>query len=167
VNSGEYKLMGLAPYGNPADSEVKKFEDIIKTNLIDIAKDGSIWLNQKYFNYASGLRMVYDKKWAKLLGVKKRKTDEQINQTHCNLSLAIQNITEEVVKLMALEAKKLSGSDNLCLAGGVALNCVSNGKLQAEGILRISLFNLQREMQVVPLVQHSQLTTCTLRMNVP
>jgi carbamoyltransferase len=136
VNSGEYKLMGLAPYGNPADPEVKKFEDIIKTNLIDIAKDGSIWLNQKYFNYASGLRMVYDKKWAKLLGVKKRKTDEQINQTHCNLSLAIQNITEEVVKLMALEAKKLSGSDNLCLAGGVALNCVSNGKLQAEGIFK-------------------------------
>jgi carbamoyltransferase len=134
VNSGEYKLMGLAPYGNPSDAEVKKFEEIIRTNLVDIAEDGSIWLNQKYFNYATGLRMVFDKKWHKLLGLKRRKPEVEINQSHCNLSLAIQNITEEVVIRMAREASKLSGSKNLCLAGGVALNCVSNGKLQDAGL---------------------------------
>lgn len=136
VNSGEYKLMGLAPYGNPNDDEVQKFEELIRTNLIDIAEDGSIWLNQKYFNYATGLRMVHDKKWEKLFNLKKRKPEEEFNQRHCNLSLAIQNITEEVVKLMAIEAQKLTNSSNLCLAGGVALNCVSNGKLQATGIFK-------------------------------
>lgn len=129
VNSGEYKLMGLAPYGNPESNEVKRYVDIIKNNLIDIKDDGSLWLNQKYFNYATGLYMIKESKWEELFGVPARKKETDFNQTHCNIGLAIQQITEEVVLKMAREAKKITGSNNLCLAGGVALNCVSNGKL--------------------------------------
>jgi carbamoyltransferase len=129
VNSGEYKLMGLAPYGNPGSEEVQRFVSIIKEKLIDIKPDGSIWLDQQYFNYATGLRMVPESKWEKLFGIKKRNPDDELEQKHCNLGLAIQQITEEVVLLMAAEAKKLTGSEYLCMAGGVALNCVSNGKL--------------------------------------
>lgn len=136
VNSGEYKLMGLAPYGNQEDPQVKEFEAIIERELVDIAEDGSIWLNQKYFNYATGLRMVFDKKWAKLFGMSKRQPGDELEQKHCNLGLAIQNITERVVELMALEAKRITGSEHLCLAGGVALNCVSNGKLQKKGVFK-------------------------------
>lgn len=136
VNSGEYKLMGLAPYGNSADPQVKEFEEIIERELVDIAEDGSIWLNQKYFNYATGLRMVFDKKWERLFGMPKRKPSDELTQKYCNLGLAIQKITERVVLLMAQEAKRITGSEHLCLAGGVALNCVSNGKLQKQGIFK-------------------------------
>lgn len=136
VNSGEYKLMGLAPYGNPNDPQVQQFEQIIGSELIDIANDGSIWLNQKLFNYATGLRMVFDKKWEKLFGIPRRNPGEELTQSHCNLGLAIQNVTERIVELMAQEAKRLTGSENLCLAGGVALNCVSNGKLQKKEIFK-------------------------------
>ncbi len=129
VNSGEYKLMGLAPYGNPDSAEVEKYVDIIKTHLIDIKEDGSVWLNQKYFNYATGLRMVFDKRWKKLFGFARRKPEADLQQHHCNLGLAIQQVTEESVLKMAREAKRLTGSENLCMAGGVALNCVANGKL--------------------------------------
>ena len=129
VNSGEYKLMGLAPYGNPKSPNIEKYKQIIKTHLIDIKKDGSIWLDQQYFNYAAGLRMVKDDKWKNLFGFPKRTPEEKLEQRHCDLALAIQQITEEVVFLMAEEAKRLTGSDNLCMAGGVALNCVANGKL--------------------------------------
>jgi len=129
VNSGEYKLMGLAPYGNPNSDQVKKFIAIIKTELIDIKDDGSIWLNQEYFNYATGLRMVYDDKWEKLFNIAKRESESEFEQKHSNLALAIQIITEEVVLKMAKEAKRLTNSNNLCLAGGVALNCVANGKI--------------------------------------
>ena len=130
VNSGEYKLMGLAPYGIPGSAEVKKFEEIISQELIDLKPDGSLWLDQKYFNYATGLRMVHEGKWEKLFGMKRRKPDEKIEQRHCNLGLAIQRVTEEVVLRLGIEAKRLTNSRNLCMAGGVALNCVSNGKLQ-------------------------------------
>lgn len=136
VNSGEYKLMGLAPYGNPNSDQVKEYVKIIKDTLIDIKEDGSIWLNQSYFNYAKGLRMVFDKKWEKLFGFRKRNPEDELEQKHCNLGLAIQQITEEVVQAMANEAKRLTGSDNLCMAGGVALNCVSNGKLQKADIFK-------------------------------
>lgn len=134
VNSGEYKLMGLAPYGNPDGENVKRFKKIILENLVDIKDDGSIWLNQEYFNYATGLRMTQDDKWAKLFGFKVREGETNLEQIHCDLGLAIQQVTEEVVIKMATEAKRLTGSDNLCLAGGVALNCVANGKLQRTGI---------------------------------
>jgi len=136
VNSGEYKLMGLAPYGNPDSERVKKYIDIIKTELIDIKEDGSLWLNQKYFNYATGLRMVHDDKWEKLFGMPRRNAETDMNQAQSDLGMAIQKVTEEIVILMAKEAKRLTGSDNLCMAGGVALNCVANGKLVKAGVFK-------------------------------
>lgn len=129
VNSGEYKLMGLAPYGVPESDEVKKYVDIIKKHLVDIKEDGSIWLNQQYFDYATGLRMVHEDKWEKLFGFKTRKPEAELEPRHCNLGLAIQEVTEEAVIKMAKEAKRLTGAPNLCMAGGVALNCVANGKV--------------------------------------
>jgi carbamoyltransferase len=134
VNSGEYKLMGLAPYGNPLSPDVEKYIALIKNEMIDIKEDGSLWLNQDYFNYATGLKMANEKKWQTLLGIKKRCPESELEQQHCNLGLAIQKITEEVVIKMAFEAKRLTGSKNLCLAGGVALNCVANGKLIGENV---------------------------------
>lgn len=136
VNSGEYKLMGLAPYGNPESAEVKKYVEIIKTKLIDIKDDGSIWLDQNYFNYAVGLRMANDDEWLKLFGFPRRESESELQQCHCDLGLAIQIVTEEVVIKMATEAARLTNSKNLCLAGGVALNCVANGKLQ-----NLNIFN--------------------------
>lgn len=129
VNSGEYKLMGLAPYGNPHSKDVERYIETIKSELIDIKEDGSIWLDQKYFNYATGLRMVFDKKWEKLFGFPRRTAESELEQKHCNLAFAIQKVTEEVVHKMAEEAKRLTGTKYLCMAGGVALNCVANGKL--------------------------------------
>ena len=136
VNSGEYKLMGLAPYGISKSSEVESFKQIIKTKLVKTNSDGSIWMNQKYFNYASGLRMVHNSKWKKLFGFGKRKESEEINQSHCNLAIAIQEITEEIVVKLAKEAKRITGLEYLCMAGGVALNCVANSKIIEEGIFK-------------------------------
>jgi carbamoyltransferase len=136
VNSGEYKLMGLAPYGDPNSERTKRYAEIIRTELIDIHADGSIWLNQKYFDYATGLRMVKDKEWEKLFGFARRESESNLQPEHCDFALAAQIVTEEIVILMAKEAKRLTGSDNICLAGGVALNCVANGKLQNEKIFK-------------------------------
>jgi len=136
VNSGEYKLMGLAPYGNPNAEQTKHFIKLIKEHLVDIKDDGSIHLNQDYFNYATGLRMVHDVKFDELFGMKKRNGEGELEQRHCNLAFAIQEVTEEIVLKMAAEAKLLTGSKYLCMAGGVALNCVANGKL-----LRSKLFD--------------------------
>lgn len=136
VNSGEYKLMGLAPYGNVDSVDVQRYVDVIKQELIDIKHDGSVWLNQKYFSYATALRMVPDKKWEKLFGFSRRKAESPLEQHHCNLGLAIQIVTEELVIKMAQEAKKITGCENLVMAGGVALNCVANGKLQKEKIFK-------------------------------
>ena len=136
VNSGEYKLMGLAPYGNPESNETHDFVRKIKQRLVDIKDDGSIWLNQKYYNYATGLKMVKDNIWKDLFGFPRRKEEVKIEQHHCNLALAIQMVTEEIVLKMGKEAKRLTNSENLCLAGGVALNCVANGKLLKEGIFK-------------------------------
>ena len=126
--------MGLAPYGNPFSERTKKYIETIKAELIDVKEDGSIWLNQKYFNYATGLRMVFDKKWEQLFDLPKRNSESELKQEHCDLAFAIQAVTEEVVLKLAKHAKALTNSKNLCLAGGVALNCVANGKLQKEGI---------------------------------
>lgn len=136
VNSGEYKLMGLAPYGVPGSDQVKKYVDIIKKTLVDIKEDGSIWLNQDYFNYATGLTMVHGDKWEKLFGFKIRKPEDELLLHHCNLGLAIQIVTEEAVLLMAQEAKRLTQADYLCMAGGVALNCVANGKIYNSKIFK-------------------------------
>jgi carbamoyltransferase len=136
VNSGEYKLMGLAPYGNPAAEQTAEFIRLIRDHIVSIKDDGSVWLNQDYFNYATGLKMVREKKWEKLFGFPRVRPDGKIEQKHCNLAYAIQVVTEEIVMKMACEAKKITGSDTLCLAGGVALNCVANGKLLRENIFR-------------------------------
>jgi carbamoyltransferase len=136
VNSGEYKLMGLAPYGNPSSPDIKRYEQIILNELIELKEDGSVWLNQEYFDYATGLKMVNEHKWEALFEFKTRKPDDALEAVHCNLGLAIQNVTEEAVIRMAREAKRLTGADNLCMAGGVALNCVSNGKLQKTTIFK-------------------------------
>lgn len=136
VNSGEYKLMGLAPYGNSDSPKVAEYLKIITEQLADIKADGSIHLNQKYFNYATGLRMVFDAKWEKLFGFKKREEADELQQHHCNLAYAIQKVTEDIVIKMAAEAKQLTGSENLCMAGGVALNCVANGHLLRSGLFK-------------------------------
>lgn len=136
VNSGEYKLMGLAPYGNPDSPKVAEYIKTIKEKLIDIKPDGSIWLNQEYFNYATGLRMVHDKKWEELFGFKKKEEEDELQQHHCDLGFAIQQVTEEIVYLMAAEAKRLTNCQYLTMAGGVALNCVSNGKLLRSGLFK-------------------------------
>jgi carbamoyltransferase len=136
VNSGEYKLMGLAPYGEPGSTEVEHYIKLIKEHLIHIYPDGSLWLNQDYFNYATGLRMVHEDKWEKLFGFKARKSETELEAKHCNLGLAIQAVTEEIVIKMAEEAKRLTKSENLCMAGGVALNCVANGKILNTGLFK-------------------------------
>ncbi|WP_138483356.1 carbamoyltransferase family protein [Dyadobacter bucti] len=136
VNSGEYKLMGLAPYGDPSSPDIKRYEEIILKELVDLKEDGSVWLDQEYFDYATGLKMVNEHKWEALFGFKTRKPEDPLEAIHCNLGLAIQNITEEAVIRMAREAKRLTGADYLCMAGGVALNCVSNGKLQKANIFK-------------------------------
>lgn len=136
VNSGEYKLMGLAPYGNANAEETKRFVEVLKTHIVDIKEDGSIFLDQSYFNYATGLTMTQNKKWEALLGFPRREAEAELQAVHCNFALAIQQVTEEIVLKMAREAQKLTGSDNLCMAGGVALNCVANGKLQNANIFK-------------------------------
>ncbi|PIB36218.1 hypothetical protein BFP72_12865 [Reichenbachiella sp. 5M10] len=134
VNSGEYKLMGLAPYGDPNDPQTGRFVAAIQETLVDIRVDGSIHLNQSYFDYAVGLRMVKQKKWEALFGMALRHPEQEMTQGHCNLAYAIQAVTEEIVLRLAQEAKRLTGMTRLCLSGGVALNCVANGKLEAAGV---------------------------------
>ena len=136
VNSGEYKLMGLAPYGINGSEQVEHFKRIITDTLVSIKADGSVKLDQSYFSYAVGLRMVSDRKWEKLFGIKKRKESDALTQAHCDLALAIQQVTEDIVIRIATEAKRLTGCDDLCMAGGVALNCVANGKLLRAGIFK-------------------------------
>ncbi|MEO1214758.1 MAG: carbamoyltransferase [Bacteroidota bacterium] len=132
VNSGEYKLMGLAPYGNPHSEQKERFKQIIRGHLITSFPDGSFQLNISYFSYPYGLRMIQDKDWVKLFGISKREPEAEILQEHCNLALAIQEITEDIMIALAKEAQRLTGSNYLCIAGGVALNCVANGKLLDE-----------------------------------
>jgi carbamoyltransferase len=134
VNSGEYKLMGLAPYGNRNAEQTQRFKDIILRELVDIREDGSIVLNMNYFNYATGLRMCDDEKWTKLFGIPPRRPETQINQDYMNMAIAIQDVTEDIVLRLARTAKELTGSRYLALAGGVALNSVANGKLLKTGL---------------------------------
>ena len=134
VNSGEYKLMGLAPYGDPDAEQTKQFVSTIKEKLVKIYEDGSVYLDQRYFNYAVGLRMVKDKRFETLFGFKRRGEEEELTQQHCNLALAIQQVTEEIVIKLSAHAKAITGAKNICLSGGVSLNCVANGKLQNAGL---------------------------------
>ncbi|GJM03564.1 MAG: carbamoyltransferase [Rhodomicrobium sp.] len=126
VNSGEYKVMGLAPYGEP------KYADMIKEHLIDIKEDGSFWLDQSYFNYATGLTMT-SKKFDDLFGAPPRTAEDKITQREMDLAASVQAVTEEVMLKMTDNLAKTYGIKNLCLAGGVALNCVANGRIVREG----------------------------------
>lgn len=134
VNSGEYKLMGLAPYGNAGDEQTRQFIEIIEKELVTVFDNGSIRLNQRYFGYATGLKMIRTPLWEELFGIKRRLPEQSIEQAHCNLAMAIQHVTEKIVLQVAAHAKAITGRDNLCMAGGVALNCVANGKLQRASI---------------------------------
>jgi carbamoyltransferase len=127
VNSGEYKVMGLAPYGEP------KFKDTILSNIVDLKEDGTFRLDQTYFDYCTGLRMTNDK-FAELFGGKARKPEELLTQHHMDLAASVQAVTEEIVLRLARSVKKETGANNICLAGGVALNCVANGKLLRENL---------------------------------
>ncbi len=127
VNSGEYKVMGLAPYGEP------KYVDLIYEHLIDLKEDGSFRLNMKYFNYCAGLTMT-NKRFDALFGGPPRKPESMVAQREMDLAHSVQDVTEEIMLRMARHIAKISGQKNLCLAGGVALNCVANGKILREEI---------------------------------
>ena len=123
VNSGEYKVMGLAPYGDP------KYKDLILEKLVDLKEDGSFRLDQSYFNYATGLQMT-NKKFSDLFGEPVRKPEsDQLTQFHMNIAASVQAVTEEVVLKMTRSLAEKHSIPNLCMAGGVALNCVANGKI--------------------------------------
>ncbi len=126
VNSGEYKVMGLAPYGKP------RFSDLILEKLMDLKLDGSFRLNQKYFNYTYGTRMA-GRPFEKLFGRPRRKPEQALEEIHFDLAASIQKVCDEVMLRIARHAYELTGMSRLCLAGGVALNCVSNGKILREG----------------------------------
>jgi carbamoyltransferase len=126
VNSGEYKLMGLAPYGEPV------YADLIREKLLDLREDGSFRLNMEYFGYLDDLTMTNDK-FARLFGGPPRKAEAEITEREMNLARSIQVVTEEIVLRMARHVHAVTGESNLCLAGGVALNCVANGRLLREG----------------------------------
>ena len=126
VNSGEYKLMGLAPYGNPI------YRDVILKELIDLKDDGSFRINMKYFGFCNSLRMT-NTRFNRLFGALPRKPGEEITKKYMDIAASIQNVTEEIMSRMAAHVHKVTGQDKLCLAGGVALNCVGNGRILREG----------------------------------
>jgi len=134
VNSGEYKLMGLAPYGFTKSEETRRFHRQILDEIVDVRADGSILLNMDYFEYATGLRMCNDPRWEKLFGIPPREMETHISEPYMNLALAAQEVTEEIIFRLAKAAREITGRKNLVLAGGVALNCVANGKLLNLGI---------------------------------
>jgi carbamoyltransferase len=127
VNSGEYKVMGLAPYGEP------RFKGLILDKIVDLKEDGTFRLDQSYFDYCTGLRMTNDK-FADVFGIKTRKPEEELTQVHMDLAASVQAVTEEIVLRLGRSVRKETGAKNICLAGGVALNCVANGKLLRENI---------------------------------
>jgi len=129
VNSGEYKVMGLAPYGNP------KYVDLILNHLMDLKEDGSFWLDQSYFEYATGLTMT-SRKFHDLFGAPPRNPESSLTQREMDLAASVQKVTEEVMLRMTRDLAKAHGIPNLCLAGGVALNCVANGKVLRDGLFK-------------------------------
>jgi len=126
VNSGEYKLMGLAPYGRPV------YQDLILKHLVDLKEDGSLWMNMDYFNYCQGLTMT-NRKFEALFGGTARRPESLLEQRHMDLAASVQKVTEEVLLRMAREVHRATQMQHLVLAGGVALNCVANGRLLREG----------------------------------
>ena len=136
VNSAEYKVMGLAPYASRNSEAVQKFYLLIKNNLIHCLEDGSYRLNMDFFSFHYALRMIEAKKWETLFGLKRRVETDELNIMHAALASALQIIVEEMVYNICENAKKLTGSDNLCLSGGVALNCVANSMLAQKKLFK-------------------------------
>ena len=136
VNSGEYKLMGLAPYGTTGSEQVNRWKQLILSELVDLRSDGSFLLNMDYFDYATGLTMCVDSKWEALFGQPRRKSEAELDQNTMDLALAIQEVTEEIVLRLAQTARELTECEYLVMAGGVALNCVANGKLLRSGLFK-------------------------------
>ncbi|MDR0863954.1 MAG: carbamoyltransferase [Candidatus Symbiothrix sp.] len=136
VNSGEYKLMGLAPYSSKQSPRVQQYVRRIKENMVDIREDGSILLQMNYFDFATGLEMTCNKRWTQLFGIPKRAPESEIAQEYIDLALAAQLITEDILLKLAATAKAITGSSNLVMAGGVALNCVANAQLQTSGLFQ-------------------------------
>lgn len=134
VNEGEYKLMGLAPFGNKAGPDYPRYLHLIRTRMITLFDDGSVFLHQEYFRYATGLRMTADRHWEKLFDLPRRQPESPLEQRYCDLALAIQTITEEIVEKMAAHARDITRCRYLCLAGGVALNVVTNARLRDSGM---------------------------------
>jgi carbamoyltransferase len=130
VNSGEFKLMGLAPYGDLDSDQFHRFKQRILDTLVEVKDDGSIWLNPAYFKYATGLNMCHDQKWHSLFGFERREPDTPFETHHFNLALAIQKVTEHILILLAQEAGKVTQSKRLVLSGGVAMNCVANAAIR-------------------------------------
>ncbi|HEU0225725.1 MAG TPA: carbamoyltransferase N-terminal domain-containing protein, partial [Steroidobacteraceae bacterium] len=129
VNSGEYKVMGLAPYGEP------RYADLILQHLVDLKEDGSFRLDQQYFDYCTGLTMT-NGKFDALFGGPRRKPEELLTQKHMDLAASVQKVTEEVMLRLTRSLARETGQQNLCLAGGVALNCVANGKILRDGAFK-------------------------------
>ena len=127
INSGEYKLMGLAPYGEP------KYVDLIFDHLVEVKEDGSLRLNLEYFHFLRGLRMT-NSKFDRLFGGPRRKPETPVEQRHMDVARSIQTVAEEIMLRLARHARQVTGQKNLCMAGGVALNCVANGKILREKI---------------------------------
>jgi carbamoyltransferase len=129
VNSGEYKVMGLAPYGKPV------YADKIRAHLIDIKPDGSFWMDMRYFNYCQGLTMT-NGRFHELFGGPPRDSEESLTTRHMDLAASVQKVCEEVMLALAREARQVTGAENLCMAGGCALNCVANGLISREKIFK-------------------------------
>jgi carbamoyltransferase len=136
VNSDEYKVMGLAPYAAKESVEVQNYYRLIKTNLVTINHDGSYSLQMKNFSFHKALTMFNNKTWESIFGIPKRSEHEALTNAHASLAQALQLVTEEIVVGLCQQAASLTGSKNICLSGGVALNCVANGSLE-----RASIFN--------------------------
>lgn len=136
VNSGEYKLMGLSPYGDSNSENYRKFRQNIFENVIDIRDDGSFLLNMEYFEFATGLKMYNQKKWEQLFEIAPLKLDSAVEQEHADLALAAQSVVEDVVFKLAKTTRELTNQENIVLAGGVALNSVANGKLKRKKIFK-------------------------------
>ena len=142
VDSGEYKLMGLAPYGYP------KYVELIKNKLVKVYDEGNIELNLKYFDFISGSKMI-NQNFLKLFNLQFiRNEKDPIEQIHMDLAASIQTVIEEIIIKLVIHTKKITKSENLCLAGGVALNCVANGKILRSKIFRIFGYNLQQVIVV-------------------
>lgn len=143
VNSGEYKVMGLAPYGEPT------YKNLISENLLDIKADGSFRLDQSYFDYCTGERMTAPK-FEALFGGPPRRLEEPLTQKHMDLAASVQSVAEEVVLRLTRSLATETNINNLCLAGGVALNCVANGIVLRDGAFKKSVHNRQPGTQAAP-----------------